>query len=74
MELAVQRYLEMGRFAIAAKHVTSLAEMYETQVVDLDKAIKYYEQVCCLTRSFLLFLNFSLPLVLPLGCDKRAVT
>lgn len=44
-ELAVARYLDMGRFAIAAKHVMSLAEMYETQIVDLEKAIKYYEQV-----------------------------
>lgn len=35
----------MGRFAIAAKHCMSLAEMYESQIVDLEKAIKYYEQV-----------------------------
>ena len=45
MELAITRYLDMGRFAIAAKHVMSLAELYETQIVDLEKAIKYYEQV-----------------------------
>jgi hypothetical protein len=45
MELGVQQYLNMGRFAIAAKHVAALAEFFETQVVDLEKAIKYYEQV-----------------------------
>ena len=45
MELGIQQYLGMGRFAIAAKHVSSLAEFFETQVVDLEKAIKYYEQV-----------------------------
>jgi alpha-soluble NSF attachment protein len=44
MELGVRRYLDMGRFAIAAKHVLSLAELFETQVVDLERAIKYYEQ------------------------------
>eukprot|EP00048_Salpingoeca_helianthica_P014447 m.221737 g.221737 ORF g.221737 m.221737 type:complete len:365 (-) comp15874_c0_seq1:325-1419(-) len=44
MELGVQQYLHMGRFAIAAKHVSALAEFFETQVVDLEKAIKYYEQ------------------------------
>lgn len=44
MQLAITRYLDMGRFAIAAKHVMSLAELYETQVVDLEKAIKFYEQ------------------------------
>lgn len=45
MEMAVARFLDLGRFAMAAKHVASLAEVFETQIVDLDKAIKYYEQV-----------------------------
>jgi hypothetical protein len=35
----------MGRFAIAAKHDFALAEMFETQLVDNEKAIQYYEQV-----------------------------
>ena len=34
----------MGRFSIAAKHVLSLAELFETSNVDLEKAICYYQQ------------------------------
>uniref|UniRef100_A0A8V5GSC1 Uncharacterized protein n=1 Tax=Melopsittacus undulatus TaxID=13146 RepID=A0A8V5GSC1_MELUD len=33
-----------GRFTIAAKHHISIAEIYETDLVDIEKAIAHYEQ------------------------------
>ena len=33
-----------GRFTIAAKHHISIAEIYETELVDVEKAIAHYEQ------------------------------
>ncbi|XP_033702096.1 alpha-soluble NSF attachment protein isoform X3 [Tursiops truncatus] len=33
-----------GRFTIAAKHHISIAEIYETELVDIEKAIAHYEQ------------------------------
>lgn len=41
---AIEIYTDMGRFTIAAKHHVSIAEIYETETVDMDKAIKHYEQ------------------------------
>lgn len=41
---AIEIYTEMGRFTIAAKHHMSIAEIYETVLVDLDQAIRHYEQ------------------------------
>ncbi|XP_067293854.1 N-ethylmaleimide-sensitive factor attachment protein, alpha a [Pseudorasbora parva] len=37
-------YTDMGRFNIAAKHHISIAEIYESELVDIDKAIVHYEQ------------------------------
>ena len=34
----------MGRFTIAAKHHQTIAEIYETELADLDRAIQHYEQ------------------------------
>ncbi|XP_067338173.1 N-ethylmaleimide-sensitive factor attachment protein, beta b isoform X2 [Channa argus] len=34
----------MGRFTIAAKHHISVAEVYESELVDVEKAIAHYEQ------------------------------
>lgn len=34
----------MGRFTIAAKHHVSIAEIYESEIVDINKAITNYEQ------------------------------
>ncbi|XP_063793954.1 alpha-soluble NSF attachment protein [Pseudophryne corroboree] len=34
----------MGRFTIAAKHHISIAEIYESELVDIEKAIAHYEQ------------------------------
>lgn len=36
-------YLQ-GRFSIAAKHHVSIAEIYETELSDIEKAITSYEQ------------------------------
>ena len=34
----------MGRFTIAAKHHQTIAEIYESDIADLDKAINHYEK------------------------------
>uniref|UniRef100_A0A673MRH6 Alpha-soluble NSF attachment protein-like n=1 Tax=Sinocyclocheilus rhinocerous TaxID=307959 RepID=A0A673MRH6_9TELE len=36
--------MHSGRFTIAAKHHVTIAEIYETELVDIDKAIAHYEQ------------------------------
>ena len=41
---AVDIYTDMGRFNIAAKHHQNIAEIYENDVADLDKAMHHYEQ------------------------------
>ncbi|XP_028979127.1 N-ethylmaleimide-sensitive factor attachment protein, alpha b [Esox lucius] len=41
---AIEIYTDMGRFTIAAKHHISIAEIFETELVDIDKAIAHYEQ------------------------------
>ena len=37
-------YSLQGRFSIAAKHHVSIAEIYETEISDIEKAISSYEQ------------------------------
>ncbi|KAF5402121.1 N-ethylmaleimide sensitive fusion protein attachment protein alpha [Paragonimus heterotremus] len=41
---AIEIYTEMGRFTIAAKHHMTIAEIYETILVDVEQAIRHYEQ------------------------------
>ncbi|KAM8904829.1 N-ethylmaleimide-sensitive factor attachment protein, alpha b isoform 1-T1 [Spinachia spinachia] len=41
---AIEIYTDMGRFTIAAKHHITIAEIYETEMVDIEKAIAHYEQ------------------------------
>ncbi|KAK3595950.1 hypothetical protein CHS0354_032463 [Potamilus streckersoni] len=41
---AVEIYTDMGRFTIAAKHHMTIAEIYETDLADIEKAISSYEQ------------------------------
>ncbi|KAK3093653.1 hypothetical protein FSP39_018514 [Pinctada imbricata] len=41
---AVEIFTDMGKFTIAAKHHITIAEVYETELVDLEKAITHYEQ------------------------------
>ncbi|XP_016160612.1 PREDICTED: alpha-soluble NSF attachment protein-like [Ficedula albicollis] len=41
---AIEIYTDMGRFTIAAKHHISIAEIYESDLLDIEKAIAHYEQ------------------------------
>lgn len=41
---AVEIYTDMGRFTIAAKHHQTIAEIYESDIADLEKAMQHYEQ------------------------------
>ncbi|XP_003746133.1 alpha-soluble NSF attachment protein [Galendromus occidentalis] len=41
---AIEIYTDMGRFNIAAKHHVSIAELFENELNDIDKAIVHYEQ------------------------------
>ncbi len=38
-------YVSLGRFAIAAKHVMSIAEMCEKELNNAEKAVEYYQKV-----------------------------
>ncbi|XP_069908240.1 beta-soluble NSF attachment protein isoform X2 [Oryctolagus cuniculus] len=44
LNAAIDIYTDMGRFTIAAKHHITIAEIYETELVDIEKAIAHYEQ------------------------------
>lgn len=44
LTLAIEIYTDMGRFTIAAKHHISIAEIYETEMVDIDQAVAHYER------------------------------
>ncbi|XP_014238821.1 alpha-soluble NSF attachment protein isoform X2 [Trichogramma pretiosum] len=41
---AIEIYTDMGRFTMAAKHHQSIAEIYENEAVDLERAVQNYEQ------------------------------
>ncbi|KAE8751080.1 hypothetical protein FOCC_FOCC002165 [Frankliniella occidentalis] len=41
---AIEIYTDMGRFTMAARHHQSIAEIYELEAIDLEKAVKHYEQ------------------------------
>lgn len=41
---AIDIYTDMGRFTMAAKHHQTIAELYETEVNDLQRAMQHYEQ------------------------------
>nr|ADO27973.1 alpha-soluble nsf attachment protein [Ictalurus furcatus] len=41
---AIDIYTDMGRFTIAAKHHINVAEIYESDLLDIDKAVVHYEQ------------------------------
>jgi alpha-soluble NSF attachment protein len=40
---AIEIYTDMGRFTIAAKHHMTIAEIYETDMIDIDKSMANYE-------------------------------
>uniref|UniRef100_A0A8C4I6M9 N-ethylmaleimide-sensitive factor attachment protein, beta b n=1 Tax=Dicentrarchus labrax TaxID=13489 RepID=A0A8C4I6M9_DICLA len=44
ISLMISPLLLQGRFTIAAKHHISIAEIYESELVDIEKAIAHYEQ------------------------------
>lgn len=44
LENAIDIFTDMGRFVMAAKHHISIGEIYESNIVDLEKAIFHYEQ------------------------------
>uniref|UniRef100_A0A3Q2ZU57 NSF attachment protein beta n=1 Tax=Kryptolebias marmoratus TaxID=37003 RepID=A0A3Q2ZU57_KRYMA len=44
LNAAIDIYTDMGRFTIAAKHHISIAEIYEAELVDIEKAVAHYEQ------------------------------
>lgn len=41
---AIEIYTDMGRFNIAAKHHITVAEIYENELADMEKAVQNYEQ------------------------------
>jgi len=41
---AIEIYTDMGRFTMAAKHHQSIAEIYESEAIDLERAVHHYEQ------------------------------
>jgi len=44
LELAVEIFTDMGRFAIAAKHHVTIAEIYESNLMNVDMAITHFTQ------------------------------
>ncbi|XP_061095821.1 N-ethylmaleimide-sensitive factor attachment protein, beta a isoform X2 [Conger conger] len=44
LETLTRKRTLMGRFTIAAKHHITIAEVYESELVDIEKAIAHYEQ------------------------------
>ncbi|KAG5283960.1 hypothetical protein AALO_G00021430 [Alosa alosa] len=41
---SIEIYTDMGRFTIAAKHHVTTAEIYESELLDIEKAVAQYEQ------------------------------
>lgn len=41
---AIEIYTDMGRFTMAAKQHQNIAEIYESEVLDLERAVQNYEQ------------------------------
>ncbi|GBP76353.1 Alpha-soluble NSF attachment protein [Eumeta japonica] len=41
---AIEIYTDMGRFTVAAKQHQNIAELYETECVDIARAMQHYEQ------------------------------
>lgn len=41
---AIDIYTDMGRFTMAAKHHQNIAEIYEQDNMDLERAVQHYEQ------------------------------
>merc|ERR1712048_1479569 len=41
---AIDIYTDMGRFTIAAKHHQTIAELYESDIADFERAMQHYEK------------------------------
>lgn len=41
---AIEIYTDMGRFSLAARYLSTVAEIYETEILDFEQAISNYEQ------------------------------
>ncbi|XP_064624074.1 alpha-soluble NSF attachment protein-like [Lineus longissimus] len=48
---AIEIFTDMGRFSMAAKHHITIAEIYETELIDTDKAVSHYEQAADYYKS-----------------------
>ncbi|XP_785670.2 alpha-soluble NSF attachment protein [Strongylocentrotus purpuratus] len=44
LQQAIEIYTDKGKFTMAAKHYISIAEIYENELIELDKAIENYEK------------------------------
>jgi alpha-soluble NSF attachment protein len=47
----------MGRFSIAAKHHQTIAEIYESELADLDRAVQHYEQAADYFKGSIVFFD-----------------
>jgi hypothetical protein len=50
----------MGRFSIAAKHHQTIAEIYETELADLERAVQHYEQAADYFKGSRVFIFFNI--------------
>lgn len=54
---AIEIYTDMGRFSIAAKHHQTIAEIYESELADLERAVQHYEQAADYFKGRPIILN-----------------
>ncbi|XP_078475691.1 beta-soluble NSF attachment protein-like isoform X2 [Lampetra planeri] len=48
---AIEIFTDMGRFTIAAKHHMTIAEIHESELVDVEKSMAHYEQAADFYRG-----------------------
>lgn len=48
---AIEIYTDMGKFTMAAKHHQAIAELYEGESADFEKAVQHYEQAADFFRG-----------------------
>uniref|UniRef100_A0A671NWA2 N-ethylmaleimide-sensitive factor attachment protein, beta b n=1 Tax=Sinocyclocheilus anshuiensis TaxID=1608454 RepID=A0A671NWA2_9TELE len=59
LNAAIDIYTDMGRFTIAAKHHITIAEVYESELVDIEKVQKCYLNVECCEMCLLKVASYS---------------
>lgn len=57
---AIEIFTDMGRFTIAAKHHQTIAEIYEADLVSLDRAVQHYEQAADYFKGITTVIKYSL--------------